>query len=216
VSELVQRLDHRIDQPEQQQVLGREQAIGHVLGEVGPVRRRQHHAGADHAEPESRAEPAEEPPREGQRALEEAVRVEQRKAQRERRPQAAAPLHAFVPLVPPEHLTAVGRDVAEQRVGRVQLPEQADHFFLRRRAVAELLGRRLPDFLHRAVAVHQADEIVRGRRKAVRAPGGMILQHEPHLAAVGVPVDRGVRADARLERRDAVPRRAEKRVAHEV
>src|SRR6185503_5206283 len=103
---------------------------------------------------------------------------------------------------------AVGRHVAEQRVSGVQLPEQADDLFLRGRPVAQVRARRVPDLLYRALAIHQADEMMGGRRKAMRALRGLILQHEPYFVAERLAQNAGMRPDARLERRDPVPGRA--------
>ena len=86
-------------------------------------------------------------------------------------------------LMPPENLHAVGWHIAEQGIGCMQLAEQADRFFLRRRTITQMRAARLPYFLHRSLAVHQADEMMRCRRKAMRALGREILENEPHLAA---------------------------------
>jgi hypothetical protein len=163
VAQLVERFDDGIDDPQQQQVLRREDAIDHVFGEIGPVGSRENGAGADHREPEQQSEPAEERSGDWQRSLQESIRIEQGKTNCQRRPQTAFPLQAFVPLVASEQLRAVGRDVAKQSVGRVQLAQQTDDFFLGRRVVAEVGAGGVPDFLHRPLAVHEPDKIMGGR-----------------------------------------------------
>ena len=160
---------------------------------------RQYRAGADHGQPEEYAEPAEQRPHPGQGPLQETIRIEQRKAQCQRRPQPASPKHAFMLLMTPENLHGVGWYIAQQRIGGMQLAEQADRLFLRRGAVTQMGAGRVPDLLHRSLAVHQADEVVRCRRKTVRALGSVILENKPHLVAERLAQNSGVGADSRLE-----------------
>ena len=66
-----------------------------------------------------------------------------------------------------------GRNLRLQRVGGVQLAEQADHLLLRRRVVAEALHRVVPQ-LHAGAAVHQADDVVRRELKRCMRPSAVL------------------------------------------
>jgi len=48
------------------------------------------------------------------------------------------------------------------------------------------------------------------RSKALKLPGGMVLEHIPGLLAIGMPMDLYVSAETRLERAYTIPGRAEK------
>src|SRR6185503_5874298 len=113
-----------------------------------------------------------------------------------------------------QDLVHVGRHLRLQHVGGVQLAEQADQLVLRRRVVAETLDRRIPQRLHRAAPVHQADHVVRLRVEAVHAARHAVLEHVPELAAVVVAMNAHVAAQARPQVRDPVPAGAIEVFAH--
>jgi hypothetical protein len=70
------------------------------------------------------------------RCAQKIVRIPQRHAHGERRPNPLLPFHALEAPIPPQELAAIGRDVADQHVGSVQLSEQPNDLILRGRAVA--------------------------------------------------------------------------------
>jgi hypothetical protein len=96
----------------------------------------------------------------------------------------------------------------------MELPEQADHFILRRRVVSEFLHRTLPDFLDRAIAVHQPDDEVRDGIEPVHAPRNPVLHDVPAFTPVLMPVDANVTAQPRPQFGDAVPGRTQQFFSH--
>ena len=178
------------------------------------MRDRRNRAEPDDGAPEDEACEPEERPHERHQPAEHPLGVEQRDLPGE---DAEHLLHQYPPrllLAAAEQLGGVGRDVALQDVGRVQLSEQLDHLVLRHRVVAELREGAVPDRLDGVLAVHQPDHEVRRRGEAVEALGGEILEHVPGLAAVLVTVDLRVGAQQRRQLRDPVPGRAEELLRH--
>ena len=96
----------------------------------------------------------------------------------------------------------------------MQLAEELDDFVLCRRFLAEARGGRIPDLLHAALPVHHAEHEIRFRAEAMRAARQTVSEDVPELAAVFVAVHACVRAQPRLQRRDAVPGRAEEHFRH--
>jgi hypothetical protein len=88
----------------------------------------------------------------------------------------ACPLLAFAAR---EELGYVGRDIALQQVGGMQLAQQLDHFILGRRVLVEPPVGDLPQLRDGAPAVHQGDDQTRRGRESVNAGGGRILQQIP-------------------------------------
>ena len=159
------------------------------------------------------AEP-EERPRERHQPVEQPLGIEQRDLPGEDAEDLLHQQPLLLFLAAPEELGGVGRDVALEDVGRVQLAEELDHLVLGHGVVAELRERSVPDLLDGVLAVHQPDHEVGRRREAVEALRGEILQHVPGLAAVLVAVDLGMRPQQRRELRDPVPGRAEELLRH--
>jgi hypothetical protein len=205
VTELVRELHRREGEEQDQQVLRREHAVGEVLGELAPVRRRHHERRAHHHQPERRAGPAEKRPVPGEPALEPAVRIHQRDAQRERR-ELLHEVAAAHELRAAQELGDIGCHFDLQHVGAVQLAEEPDQLVLRRRVVAESGDGRVPELLDAARAVHQADDEIRRRIEAVHAARHAVLEHIPALAAIVVPVDADVAPQPGTQARHAVPR----------
>jgi len=119
-----------------------------------------------------------------------------------------------VALAPLQELGGIGRHVTPEHVGAVELAQELNDLVLGRGVVAEAGASRLPNRLDGAFAVHEADEEIGGRREAVKALGGAVLQDVPGLSPVLVPVDLCVRTEPGLEPRHPVPRRAEERPGH--
>ena len=214
VSELVAELQHREDEPHHQQVFGEEHPVEHVLAELAPMRDRGDDAEPDDNAPQHEAPEPEERPRERHQPAEQPLGVEQRDLPGEDAEDLLHQQPLLLFLAAPEELGGVGRDVALEDVGRVQLAEELDHLVLGHGVVAELRERSVPDRLDGVLAVHQPDHEVGRRREAVEALRGEILQHVPGLAAVLVAVDLGMRPQQRRELRDPVPGRAEELLRH--
>jgi hypothetical protein len=87
----------------------------------------------------------------------------------------------------------------------MQLPEKPNDLLLGRGSITELLIGELPDFIHRALAVHQPNEVVGGGTETMELPRGWILEHMPEPFPVVVAMYPGVSAQARLQSGNAVP-----------
>jgi len=215
MAQLVQRLEHRKYQAQDEQVLRRQDPAREIVRQLVPVLDRGERPPADDGKPDERANPSEKRPVPGEPAIEEPFRVEKRNLDRERREPATEPRARANAVGPAQQLVDVGCGVALHDIAEVQLPEKADHLLLGRRLVAVAFQRRVPDALHRALPVHQADDEIGARVEAVRAPRHPVLQHIPAPAAVAVPMDAEMRAQPRPQLGDAVPRRAHELLRHQ-
>lgn len=92
----------------------------------------------------------------------------------------------------------------------MQIGQEADDFVLGRHIVSEQPAGRAPDFRHGSFAVHHADEQVGFFRKAVKLPGGVVLEDIPVASPVDVVVELNVAAQARFYFSYTVPGLAEK------
>ena len=104
----------------------------------------------------------------------EALGIQQRNANRERVHEPPHQLAFLLLLIALEQLGGVRRHVRLQNIRHVELREQANHVVLRRRIVAERLGREQPDVVNGALPVHPGDKLVRKRGKSVDAAGGLV------------------------------------------
>ena len=186
MTQLVDELEKREHEPQPQETGGGEQPFREVRAQAVPARCRVHRARRHHREPHERAEPAEDWPHEGQQVFQQSIGVEDRQALRQRAHQPAWPLAALIAIVTAQQLLAVGRDVALQHVGGMQLPQQLDHLVLGGSGVAEPGGGGVPDLLDGPLPVHQTDDIVGCRGKAVITRGGVVLKHVPQMTAIVV------------------------------
>ena len=91
----------------------------------------------------------------------------------------------------------------------VQLPQQTDRLALRGSGVAELVAGDSPGLGHRATAVEQTDEAIRGVVEAEELIAGRILNHLPQLAAEVLAMNLNRRPQTRTQTRHTVPRLAE-------
>ena len=214
VAEFMERLDHRIDQPEHQQVRRRQCAVEDVFGNGAKMHHRKNKARDDKPEPEHEYRPAEYPPHQRKRGRQKTVRIPKRDANRKGRPDFLLHLHSLLALVAAEQLPAIRCRIANHRVGRVKLTEKPNGLVLGRRAIAKLLVGQVPDPLHRALAVHQTKNAVGGGAQTVRATAGMVLKDKPDSAAIVVAMNFDMLAKPRLECGDAVPGRGEQRRRH--
>ena len=178
------------------------------------MRAAHHDPSAHYADPQQQACPGKERARERQRLGQEAIGVDERDLPRENTEQTALPVTLGVFLMAPEHFRSVRWNVAQQDIGRMQLAQELNDFVLRDGIVAELCQRIFPDLLHRSLAVHLADDQIGGRREAMKALRGEVLQDIPGVTAVFVPVDLRMLAQARRELAHAVPGWAEERLGH--
>ena len=119
------------------------------------------------------------------------------------------PATAFA--VPLENPVGVRRALGLQQLLFVQLPQQPDDLVLRGRGVPAAFEHGVPDLLHRARAVAAADELVGRFIDAVLAARGVVGQDIPLLIAPALAPHARLRAQARLQPRDAVPLFAEQR-----
>ena len=157
----------------------------------------------------------EQRPHQRQGEVEQAVGIEQRNPHRQR---VAQPLHQLAPaglLRALGHLLEVGRDLALQQVGGMQLRQQLDGLVLGRRIVARPARRRCPRS-RASCAGHPSGRASDWRR----ATGGGSGRSDDPAARTrscrGRPAGGSarVRPQPRLEVGDAVPRAAEQRCAH--
>ena len=213
MAELVQRLDERKRQPRQQHVMRRAHRGGGVCAQRIPVRAG-HGGGQRHqAKPEPEHQRVEQHARHTVEAAQQRRRVAQRHPKRQRvhiRP--AALRDAFIaPL-------RLRRDVGAAAVVEHPLlgqPGQClDHLVLGRRLVAQVAQQRLPDLLHRVLAVETPHQLVGAVVDAALARRARTDQHIPGLATAVLAAHDHVGAQARRLLRDAVPQRTEQRFAH--
>jgi hypothetical protein len=160
VTQFVQRLDQRIDQPEQKEVMRREHLIAEVGGQLMPVHagkndRRQHQQ-----QPQQNAEETENRPHQRPAAVQESVRIPQRNADRHRVDEALQQLLTLLLAAALGQLIDIRRQVGLQQVAGVQLRQQADHFVLRWRVFAGFCGHFGPHLVDRSLPVHQLDHAV--------------------------------------------------------
>jgi hypothetical protein len=208
VAELVQGLDDREHEREQQQVVGLQHAVGQAVRELGPGLGQQHQGGQHHDQPHQCADPAPQGPPQRHETVEERAGVPQRDAHRHRvHPRAAAlGLRGFLAAI--EQLECVGRHVGGEQVRAVQLAEQLDQLVLCRCVVAEVALCEPPQVVYGAPAVHRREDEPGRRREAVHPARRRVLQQVPELAAIAMAVQLRTREQLRLQRRDAVPEAA--------
>ena len=188
--------------------------VGDVGGEFRPMQHRQGDAAQHQSKPPHQPESRKNRAHQRQHQPEDAVGIEQGDAQRER---VAEPLHQPSPIGlfrPLRHLFEIGRNLALEQIGGMQLGQQMDRLVLGWRIVLRLASRSFPDIAHRPPAVHQAQHKVGDRGQAVKTSGLMVLQNVPGLAAKHLSVNGGVRAQPRFEVGDAVPGITEERCVH--
>ena len=102
-----------------------------------------------------------------------------------------------------------------EQVGAVQAGQEVDDLVLGGHVVAQALAGRLPDLVQGAAPIHHAHQLVGLGGKAVVPARESVLDDVPVLTAVLVPIHVHVAAQARLQRRHAVPGRAQQRYAHD-
>ena len=209
MSQLVQGLDGREEQPQHDQIAGGEQPVQRAAGEVVPVHGEENGRGNHDGQPEHRPGPAPERSRQRRQGAQEPLRIDEGNAPGEEAPEPRPPAPPLGAIVALQDLGGVGRNVALEDVARVELGQEADDLVLRGTIVAEPGRGGLPDLLHGAAAVHEADHLVGGGREAMKALGRAVLQHVPRLAAVALTVNARVAAQPGLQPRHPVPGRAE-------
>src|SRR5687768_16246578 len=119
------------------------------------------------------------------------------------------PLVRELTILAQQELANIRRYVALQGIGAVQLREQIDDVALGRRLLVQARSSLVPELADRTLSIEQADEGIGCRRKTVIPLRAVILEHIPQLPAVKVPVNFYVAAQARFQRRDAIPKVAE-------
>ena len=193
VADFVQELDHGVAEPQQDQVLGGKHAVGKALAQGLPL------LGCDGAAREHHGEPGNEPGARWHRrdrvhqAREAAVRIDQRKAQRERIEEILPEFRASHQGAARGKLLQIGAGVGNDEVRAVKAADQRDELLDRRRLLAEPPRGLVTHLGQRADAIEQREHVARRRADPVRAPAGRILDHEPGLPAVHMPVQPGMR-----------------------
>ena len=205
VAQLVDGLDQRIHQRHGQHIAGREYLVPDVVRQRLPVHGAQRSAVEHHGQPQQPAHPGEQPAVVRQRGAQPAVGIEQRQLERAGIADVLLDLLRALAATALHQVAHVRRAIGHQHVGAVQLGHQADDLVLRHGVVIQLSAGDLPDLLHAAASIHQADQQVGLGRVAVEFAVALVLHHIPDLPPVGVALDVDVRAQARPQRADAVP-----------
>ena len=98
------------------------------------------------------------------------IGIEQWQPQRQRVRNAGHELAPAQPGGARDDLAEIGRHVRVEQVGLVQLCQKTDEVLLRERVVTQPLAGKLPDRIHRAFAIHEADDEISGGREAMKVP----------------------------------------------
>ncbi|EXI75267.1 MAG: hypothetical protein AW07_01168 [Candidatus Accumulibacter sp. SK-11] len=212
--ELVQALEQRIDQPEQQQVVRGQQLVTEVGGQLEPMHAGEDDRRQDDEQPEDDAGTPGQRLQKRPRARQEGVGVPQRDADRHRVDEALQEFLAFLLAPALAEFVDIGRQVGLQQVAGMQLREQPDHLVLRRRVGTGFSRDLVPDGVDRPLAVEQADDAIGAGAETVQLAGGAVVQDIPRLATEALALDAGVRTQDGPQRGDAVPRGAEERARH--
>ena len=207
VTQLVQRLDEGIGHRKQPEALRRQDPVGDVLREFGPMHARQHEPISRDGEKQDRAEPGNERPGQGHRGRQKVVGIQKRQAYRHRVEDAHDQLPAALFAGAVRRLPGIRRHVSVQDVALVQLGEKADDFFLGQDVVTQFGACAVPDLLDRAPAVHQANDQVGGRREAMEASRRPIVQHVPKLSPEVLPENAHMAPQPRPQVRHPIPGR---------
>ncbi len=154
-----------------------------------PVNPGQENGRPDHDEPDHETRPGEERLGQPLEPGEEAIGVEKMKPHEQGASQVLLPAGGSLLLKALQNLRRVRHHVRLKSIHGVKLAEKANHLLLSGRLFSKAVSCCVPDLLNRSLSVHEADNLVGGRRESAEASGGVILQHIPQLAPVVVPVD---------------------------
>ncbi len=213
MAQLVQCLDDRVAEPQQQEVARGQHVHRGVDANFLPVASGRQGGAGDEEKPGNETERVEEPARVRRQPVEQVRWIEQRHTKGQRIEGAAAAF-ARTLVAPREHMGGVRRGFRLQQVVLVEAMEHANDFILGRGVLAECADHRIPHLLHAARAVEPADEGVGRGVDPVVTTGASILENEPGLAAIDAPLHAHMAAQPRVQPGDAVPGRTEDGLAH--
>ena len=204
VAQLVEDLGDDGGEVEGDEVVGLEDALA-VFVEVGPSSGEVPAADTQRDEEQHDADGAEQPAYGGVPSVEQAVGVPDGDFGEEDVEHVPADLFADALAVAFEEAGRVGRDIAGEEVGDVELAEELDDFALGGGVVAEGFIDGEPGFFDGAFAIEQPDESIGRFVQAEELVGGRIAEDVPGATAIALSEALDEGADARPCRRDAVP-----------
>ena len=214
VTQFVYCLEHRKSECKQQHILRREGARGQIGGKLVPVPGHLQDGREYEQAPGPRQDVPERLGQQRHHALDQLVRVDQRKLERERIGDVLLELLPAQALAAFAQFRNIRRHVREQHVGLVQLRQQLHHLVLCRRRIAVAPADKIPDLVQRSPAVQQHNQLPCGRIEAQKAAAGPVLQHMPYFPAIAVAYPPRLGAQARPQSGDAVPGSGKQRGTH--
>ncbi len=189
MAQFVDKFQRWIQHEHQQQVVRGQRVDAEVVVDLRPVLRGLQAAINHQAQPQQRDPFAENPVDLAGMSIEEVFRIPQRETQRDRVGKALLEFACLLARLAFKQFLGVGQRLAFQQIRFVQLAHQVDDFFLPRRILVQLFADLIENFLHRVIAIHQADELVGGWIEAVAATGGRVFQQVPDQAAIIVAMN---------------------------
>ena len=147
--------------------------------------------------------------RERRKPLEKAVWIEQRHFEGQRI-EHGEPALLVACEAAAEQLRHIGGDLALEQIVIAELAQDLDGVVLRRGIFAELVKKRVPDFVGGAHSIHAPDEVERVLVDPVVLSRARVLKQIPGLAAIDMTGHTHMAAQPRMYSRDTVPAGTEK------
>ena len=204
VAKLVDELGDGKGGVEQEQIAGREHRLGLVEGAV-PVTEDHRQRGDEQPHPNQHGRAGGDPAQERPRLGEEPVGIEQAQAQIKDAEQLRGELLAAALLMAGKKPGGIGRRVAHQKIGAVELGEQRDHLTLAGSGIRGAAHTIRPHLVHRARAIEPGHKIVGLLAEAEKLIGEAVLGDVPTLAAKSLAADRHRGPQAELLAGHTVP-----------
>ena len=193
---------------EKEKVVGIQHPLGLISQGRKVVRHDLQRPRHDH-EPDQRSDPTDGVLDHRQGAHQEAVWIQEWDAGEHDVQQARSDLSLPGLLVALEQLRRVRRRLVLQQVGLVKLGEKLDDRFLTRGFIRKPLQAFFPDLLDRAARTQPGNKLISGWPQSEKLIAERILQHDPTLPPIALPMHFHRRAEAEPLVRHPVPGLAE-------
>jgi hypothetical protein len=210
VAEFVKGFQKRKGYPHQEKVLGSQNPVGDVFGELGPVKTCQENSSSHDRNPDKGSKPAEEGAYEGEKPNQKPFRVKEGKTHEEWVSNILLPFDRTPLFKTPQHLLGVRCHIALKDVYRMELAEETNHLLLGRSFFSEAGSHLFPDLLNGPFSIHESDQKIGSCVETLKSTRGMVLENVPDLSAIVVAMNLRVATESRFQPSHPIPRRTVK------
>jgi hypothetical protein len=207
VAEFMEGFQKRKGQPHQEKVLGSQNTVRDIFGELGPMKACQKNSSSHDRNPDKGSKPTEERAYKGEKPNQEPLRVKDGKTHEQRISDILPPFDRTPLFKTPQQLLTVRWHIALKDIYRVELAEETNHLLLGRSFLSEPGSHLVPDLPNGSLSIHEADQEVGRCVETLKSTCGMVLKNIPDLAAVVVAMNFRMAPKSRLQPGHPIPRR---------